>query len=123
MKGFQLPFCFVCVLLATQLQADAVPNLEGFWDYRTATPLEKPANLGERSSFNDEEVNTFESQSETRALGFVKSLGNFVGEEPWADRSQSLTEGMRASLIVDPPNGRLPLRTEYGEALAGGWKK
>ncbi|MGK0225057.1 MAG: hypothetical protein ACI9ON_004317, partial [Limisphaerales bacterium] len=41
---------------------------------------------------------------------------------PWADRGQFLTEGSRASLIIDPANGRLPPRTKYGKTLAGGWK-
>jgi hypothetical protein len=51
----------------------------------------------------------------------VRTVGDFVGDEPWADRGQSLTEDRRAALIVDPANGRLPARTEYGKELAGQW--
>ncbi len=117
-------------LLASALPAagqtrdeSANPGIEGFWDYRTATPLERPASLGQRSTFSDAEASEYEAGSEDRALGFVKSLGEFVGDEPWADRGRSLTEGNRGSLVVDPPDGRLPPRTEYGETLAGGWKR
>ena len=119
----QVLFCLACALAVTQTHAEPMPNLEGFWDYRTATPLETPATLGDRNVFSDAEVVSFESGSEARALGFVKSLGGFVGDEPWADRGQLLTEGNRASLIIDPSSGRLPQRTEYGRTLAGGWKR
>lgn len=113
-----------CVLFASHAHAtQKLPNLEGYWDFRTATPLERPTQLGERNSFTEEEALAFESTSEARSVDFVKSLGKFVGDEPWADRGQQLTEGKRAALVLDPANGRIPTRTEYGKTLADGWKR
>ena len=98
-------------------------SISGFWDFKTATPLENPATLGSRTEFTSTEAANFEKGSEDRAVAFVKSLGKFVGDEPWADRGQELTEGTRAALIIDPANGKLPPRTQYGDSLAGGWKR
>ena len=39
------------------------PDLQGTWDYRTITPLERPANMAGRQYLTDEE----KSQLETRA--------------------------------------------------------
>jgi hypothetical protein len=41
-----------------------------------------------------------------------------VGFDTWLDAGERLTEGNRAALIVDPPNGRLPDRTALGEERA-----
>jgi hypothetical protein len=95
------------------------PDLQGVWDYRTATPLATPATLGERIQFSEVEKNEFEAGSAARGEAFVRSVGNFVGDEPWADRGEQLTEGARAALIIDPPDGRMPQRTAFGRKLAG----
>lgn len=95
------------------------PNLQGVWDYRTATPLETPTTLGRRTEFSAEEALEFEQHSQKRGRSFVESLGDYVGDEPWADRGTSLTEADRGSLIIDPRSGKLPFRTPYGESLKG----
>lgn len=95
------------------------PDLRGVWDYRTATPLTTPQALGTRVSFDDAEKSEFENGSEARGVAFVRSVGNYVGDEPWADRGLLLTEGSRAALVFDPPDGKLPPRTRYGKKLKG----
>ncbi|MEM6705343.1 MAG: hypothetical protein AAF690_21670 [Acidobacteriota bacterium] len=72
------------------------PDLGGVWDYRTATPMRAP-----------EEKTGDEGEG-----------GGSVFGEPWEDSGTELTEPGRASLIFDPPDGRLPPRTEYGESIA-----
>jgi hypothetical protein len=101
------------------------PDLQGIWDYRSATPLERPERLKGRSDFSEEEAGTFEQSADERFESFIQSgaVGDFVGDEPWADRGQELTEADRASLIVDPPDGRLPPRTEFGKTLVGGFQR
>ena len=36
------------------------------WDYKTITPLERPANMAGRTTLTDEEVNTLESRAGKR---------------------------------------------------------
>ena len=40
--------------------ANGQPDLQGAWDFKTITPLERPAALGERAFFTDEEAVEFE---------------------------------------------------------------
>ena len=91
------------------------PDLQGVWDYRSVTPLERPESLGERAAFTAEEAQEFVDTAPARA---AEAAAPFlvVGGEPWADVGTKLSEGSRASLIYDPPSGRLPQRTEWGMA-------
>ena len=95
------------------------PNIQGAWDYRTATPLAVPPGMEGRTHFTDTEKDEFENGATARGVDFVRRVGNFVGDEPWADRGQMLTEDTRAALIVDPPSGQIPPRTVYGKQLFG----
>ncbi len=92
------------------------PNFEGVWDFRTATPLEAPENLGNAAQFDADGARAFEESGE-------EARRERVFDEPWTDHGRELTEGLRASLIVDPPDGRLPPRTEYGKTLQGKWRQ
>ena len=92
------------------------PNFEGIWDFRTATPLEAPKSAGSDRVFSSAQARDFEKESE-------ESRQKRLWDEPWADRGRELSEGNRASLIIDPPDGRLPPRTEYGKTLVGKWQE
>jgi hypothetical protein len=114
------------VLTATALAADGVgkyvtswgaPDLQGVWDYRTITPLERPVELEGRNAFTAAEAAEFtRTNPERHAEAFAPLL--IVGGEPWADVGMVLSEGARASLIYDPPDGRLPAKTERGRLHA-----
>jgi len=107
---------------------DGRPDLQGVWDYRTITPLERPTALGDRQFFTDEEAANFEQQENRRqnrdlidsAKGGVQyPPGGVVPyNEFWYDRGDKVTASQRTSLIVDPPNGRLPPRTADGQKRA-----
>ncbi len=89
------------------------PDLQGVWDYRSITPLERPDELGERTEFSQDEAGEYtRSNPERQAEIFRDFL--IVGGEPWADAGRELSESTRAALIFDPPNGKLPRRTELG---------
>jgi hypothetical protein len=94
----------------------AKPNFDGVWDFRTATPLEAPESVGSDGGFSAAQAREFEKESE-------ESWRKRVWDEPWADRGRELSEGNRASLIIDPTDGRLPPRTEYGKTLVGKWRE
>ena len=99
------------------------PDLQGVWDYRTITPLERPAELAETAVFTAEEAaayQTLENQRQNRdlvdptkggALYPPESQGGVVPyNEFWYDRGTTLVGDRRTSLITDPPHGRLPAR-------------
>ena len=89
------------------------PDLQGIWNNGTITPLERPRDLADREFLTDEEVAALNENARTRddrspAEG---SVGFYNGV--WWDRG---VHTGRTSLIVDPPEGRIPPRTPEGQA-------
>ena len=102
------------------------PDLSGIWDFKTATPLERPEDRGEQAFLTEEEAANIEQEAvdrnvrlweaaprRTEAGGNVGGYNNF-----WLDFGTTVIESRRTSLIVDPPNGRIPDLTEEGQRRA-----
>jgi len=107
---------------------DGHPNLQGVWDYRTMTPLERPADLAGQQFFTEEEAAAFQQQGvanrdkDQRAdeIGAEQDVRNAYNEF-WWDYGKTLTADKRTSLIVDPPDGRIPyLAGQDGGRRGGG---
>ena len=88
------------------------PDLQGVWNDATSTPLQRPAGKGE--TVKGDEANLFEEQlandlSRDRRDGGPEVDVNRAYNEHWMDaRRLKITNDRRTSLIVDPPEGRLP---------------
>ena len=107
---------------------DGHPDLQGVWDYRTITPLERPKELGNKAFFTAEEAARYEKQENQRQNrdlidseqgGLQYPPGGVVPyNEFWYDRGNKVAGTRRTSLIIDPPDGRLPAWTPEGQKLA-----
>ena len=92
------------------------PDLQGTWDYRTITPLERPRELSGREFYTEEEAAKLEGRAGRRMDGPPESI------QPGLNHAQYLTDpgrrlaGRRTSLIIDPPDGRIPAVTAEGKA-------
>ena len=85
------------------------PDLMGTWSYASLTPLQRPTLMAEKEFFTPEEAaqrNFAVTQDQPDSPGSVGSYNAL-----WFDRGE-VAEDLRTALIVDPPNGRLPTRTE-----------
>ena len=87
------------------------PDLQGVWDYRTITPLERPAEFTGKEVLTEEEVAAVEQQAAERVGAFdlpppPGSVGGY--NRFWFDRGSTVVGDKRTSLIVDPPDGRFP---------------
>jgi hypothetical protein len=87
--------------------ADGRPDLQGVWDFRTITPLERPPELGDKAVLTAEEAAALQAAAvrvdEEPPPGEVGAYNQF-----WFDQGAAVVEGLRTSLLTDPPNGRLP---------------
>ena len=100
------------------------PDLQGVWDYRTLTPLQRPEEQADKEFLTEEEAASLErdildrnqrlltrapartaadDQVDRREDGTPGFYNNF-----WLDRGTTAVSTLRTSLIVDPPDGRLP---------------
>ena len=96
------------------------PDLQGIWSYATITPLQRPTELSGRAFLTAEEVAQQNDNAATRAsserraeLTPERDLG-LAYNQVWWDRG---TATGRTSLIVDPPNGRLPALTPEAQEM------
>ena len=85
------------------------PDLQGVWTNRTTTPLERPGELGERAVLSDEERSALDAEADAARdqpppPGRTGAYNDF-----WLDRGVRTSQ---TSLIVDPPDGRYPAKTE-----------
>ena len=110
------------------------PDLRGIWDFRTITPLERPEALGDKAFLTEEEAANLEQevldrnasllvraaerttaadQVDRRDDGTPGFYNNF-----WLDRGTRAVDTRRTSLIIDPPNGRVPALTAVAQERA-----
>ncbi len=90
------------------------PDLQGVWDFRTLTPFERPVELGERAVLSAEEVAEFEARRLAEfAVRDDQEPADVVGNynQFWFDPGNTAVETRRSSLVIDPPNGRIPALT------------
>jgi hypothetical protein len=105
------------------------PDIQGIYDNHNIIPMERPANLGDKKTFTDIElaafaadrgagrdnvcvVDTIEERCRNATVAQVDNVGGYNGW--WTPRDY--VKDNRTSLIVDPPNGRIPALTP--EAIA-----
>ena len=94
------------------------PDLQGVWDYRTMTPLERPRELAGKATLTAEEAAAYEQRQNELLDDYDRSPS--VHAKWWLDYGRALTGDRRTSLVVDPPDGRLPAVTEDARQRAGG---
>ena len=106
------------------------PDLQGVWDFRTITPLERPERLGDQAFLTEEEAANLEQEVVDRNVELANRAARRTevtqsvdrGEDGapgfynnfWLDRGTRTVGTRRTSLIVDPPNGRLPEMSPTG---------
>ena len=102
------------------------PDLQGIWNNATLTPLQRPDELVDQVFLTEEEAANLQQRTvgrnarlltapaqRTEAGGNVGAYNNF-----WMDRGLKSVGTRRTSLIVYPPNGRMPSMTPSGQERA-----
>lgn len=111
------------------------PDLQGIWPGNVGVPLQRPVNLGERTTLTDEEFAQRQAQAKRHAdqdnqqFSTSDTRAGIGPPSYWTERGKPTRQ---TSLIVDPPDGRLPALTpeavKYrkeargGKGLPGEWR-
>ena len=113
------------------------PDLGGAWEYKTRTRLERPERYGDREFLTEEEAAEIErneiERAERQSTQEISTkvipdadtrpgrwLDTDIDGAPgaynsfWFDWGTSAVGTRRTSLVVDPPSGRLPDKTDAG---------
>lgn len=104
------------------LGAAADPDISGYWSNTTLTPLERPADLAGKSVLTEQEA----AEYQRKVLAAVNYDQRDTDPERDVNRSYNelfrergvLVDDRRTSLIIDPPNGRLPPLAPEGQKKA-----
>lgn len=126
--------CFLVLAAASSLPESAAgqalrtpwgePDLQGIWSNPSVIPLERAEAFGTREFLTDEEIAAAERELVARSALPGRDSREGAGTERDVARAYnehwrgdpSLSRGVRTSMIVDPPNGRLPPLTPAAQA-------
>jgi hypothetical protein len=109
------------LLLSTTVQAQRTswgdPDLQGSWSNATLTPLQRPAELGDKMFFTPEEAEAWVRRTVLAASADLRieedresgEIGSY--NDAWMDRGNSIVPTLRTSLIIEPATGRVPAFT------------
>ena len=82
---------------------DGHPDLQGYWYFGSATPLERPKEFEGKTFLTAEEASAYERRTDEHR-GDVLA----VHAPEWLDYGKRMDADHRTSLIIDPPDGRVP---------------
>ena len=94
--------------------ADDRPDLQGMWVNDTVTMLERPNRFGEKEVFSEQEAANYERDLVGRwkdRFGDLELTTTGELSPEWQEHG-TVVPGRRTSLIVDPRDGKVPLRPE-----------
>jgi hypothetical protein len=89
------------------------PDFEGIWTNATLTPMQRPPELASKAFFTADEAAAFERQRAAQTNADRELAPGDVGSynDAFFERGSSIVGTRRTSLIIDPPDGRIPALT------------
>jgi hypothetical protein len=102
---------------------DGQPDLQGIWSFATITPLERPAELAGKQFFTEKEAVEYEKaflqrNNRDRRDGPAEGDVSRAYNDFWWDSGNKAVSTRRTSLIMDPPDGKIPALTAAGQKRA-----
>ena len=100
---------------------DGQPDIQGVWTNSTMTPLERPADMGDKPFYSEAEASELDAAARERRARASEPGGTRLQRLPPGSRfggynaaiwsaARSIAPTRRTSMVVNPPDGRVPLR-------------
>jgi hypothetical protein len=98
------------------------PDLRGVWNFSSNTPMQRPAEYANQEFLTLEQVAAIRDAAlaEIAATDGQSSQGGVGGYNQFWIEGTPLEDNLRTSLVIDPPNGRLPARVPGSPIAFGG---
>ncbi len=98
------------------------PDLRGVWNFSSNTPLERPAQYADQEFLSDDDVARIRAEAldDIARSDGNSSQGGVGGYNQFWIEGLPLEDNRRTSLIMDPPNGRMPARVPGAPVAFGG---
>ena len=102
---------------------DGHPDLQGFWTSASLTPFERPAEYAGKEFFTEAEAAEFERRqldaaNRDRRPSSPEADVALAYNEAWFERGTKLSPSRRTSIVIDPPDGRVPPLTPEARKAA-----
>ena len=108
------------------------PDLQGTWDFTTITPLERPAELAAKEFLTEAEAAVIEKRINQQRVQTEETSPGALGGVPrpesdpgiynlgwwWEPNGRRLVGTRRTSLVIDPPDGRIPPLSAQAQAIS-----
>ena len=89
-----------------------LPDMNGVWDFGIITPMERPDSLKGKEVLTKEEAASLEERTARERVDKPPRPGDTgTYNRFWVDYGTSVVASRRTSLILDPPDGRVPALT------------
>ncbi len=100
---------------------DGHADLQGIWDSASLTPLQRPLELGNKEFYTEQEATAYEKKrvqdlDRDRRDGSQETDLARSYNELFYDRGTKLARTRRTSMVIDPPDGRIPPMTPEARA-------
>jgi hypothetical protein len=97
--------------------ADGHPDLSGIWTNSSITPFERPKELAGKPFFTEQEAAAYERGHQRNvdkrdAIKGTNADVTLAYNNAWWDPGTRLFKTRRTSIVIDPPDGRIPPLTE-----------
>jgi hypothetical protein len=89
---------------------DGQPDIQGVWTNPTITPFERPLEMGMKAFLTEQEAVELEKRAAENQVDRPPKAGDpGTYNQAWTDAGTKVVSTRQTSLVVDPPNGRVPL--------------
>jgi len=95
---------------------DGQPDFQGIWTNATITPMERPAEFANKPFLTEQEAAEYEKNYVQHQKESFTNDVNGPLRLTWWDSGSKVVQTRRTSIVIDPPDGKIPALTPKAQA-------